>query len=96
MTNIPTEPYRWSRDNPDEETIRQYAEQRAAENRLKRPVMEESALRTPEEVEANVAICQTCEYLVGDICVKFSKLCGCTGRHRTRIKSITCPEGKWQ
>jgi hypothetical protein len=58
-------------------------------------IHEQPELRTVEEVAANVAICASCEYLVGDICVKFSKVCGCTGRHHTRIKSITCPEGKW-
>lgn len=54
-------------------------------------------LRSSEEVELNINICKTCQFYVSisDICTKFSKICGCTGRHRTRIKSITCPEKKW-
>jgi len=51
--------------------------------------------RTPEEAAANFVICTTCEHYVkeSDKCRKMS--CGCSGRHRSRVKSVICPVGKW-
>jgi len=51
--------------------------------------------RTAAEAEANLAICTQCEHYVkeADKCRKMQ--CGCSGRHRSRLKAVTCPLLKW-
>ena len=47
---------------------------------------------TTELVDARLAICSTCEYIVNnESCSK----CSCLLQHRTKYKDIFCPEGKW-
>ena len=49
-------------------------------------------LRAKKEVRMSRRhICNTCEFLDGRRCKK----CGCSAKHRTYYKILTCPVGKW-
>jgi len=61
------------------------------------------AVRTPEEIEGRLAICQDCEFRSGDGDSLNCTKCGCQCAASSEIflnklawKSEKCPEGKWE
>ena len=54
-------------------------------------VMEVSDQNTPEQKQALLTVCNTCEFKQDDRC----GACGCILESLMFFKTGTCPEGKW-
>ena len=46
-----------------------------------------------EEIEGRLSLCRACDKFIASI--KVCSLCGCLTRFKARLRSQSCPEGKW-
>jgi len=53
----------------------------------------ESPICSAAELAARAAICSSCRFYVA--AREFCRKCGCSGRNKSKLKSVTCPIQRW-
>jgi hypothetical protein len=56
-------------------------------------IMPNTEMASPQEASDRYTICKSCPELI--MLTKQCKKCGCLMNAKTKLKSATCPMGKW-